>query len=219
MPELVTCPSCGFKTRMSESLLGRHVRCPGCDQRFVAQGEPEPSSKPSRPPPVPAPPRPGRQRPRTLDEAFPDEEFLPFCPGCGRRVRWESIACPHCGEELEEESHLARAYRRGTRELSPIHLRRDGIPHRGKLIGRLGNACLILGGLSLCIAGLGAVVCVPLGITTWVLANSDLEQMRIGAMDPRGKQETESGRIGAIVGTVISMIFAGFYLLVYAGMF
>jgi hypothetical protein len=153
------------------------------------------------------------------EEDFPNDEYLPFCPGCGRRVHWDALTCPHCGEELEEESHLARAFRRGTRELAPLPLRRDGVPHRGKLIARMGNVCLIFGGLSLCIAGLGAIVCFPLGIVTWVMANNDLEQMRTGVMDPRGRQETETGRTGAVVGMVISLLFAAFYLVVYSGMF
>lgn len=219
MPELVTCPSCGFKTQTAESLLGRRVRCPGCGGRFVAEVAPDPPPPPAPPSPVPVLPPVDRPRPR-IEEEFPDDQPLPFCPGCGKRVRWEAITCPHCGEELEDEGYLARVYRRGTRALEPrLMMRRDGIPHRGKVIYRMGNACLILGGLSLCILGLPVVICLPLGLATWVMANNDLEQMRQGTMDPRGRQETETGRTGAVVGLVISLVFAAFYLVVYSGMF
>jgi hypothetical protein len=214
MPELVTCPSCGFKTQMVESLLGQRVRCPNCRQRFVAAAAPEPKSGPERSSIPPVPPRP-----RMADEDFASDERLPFCPGCGRHVRWDVLSCPHCGEELEEESHLARAFRWGTHELNPLPLRRDCLPHRGKLIARMGNLCLIFGGLSLCLIGLGVIICLPLGIVTWALANHDLRQMRSGVMDPRGQTDTETGRIGAIVGLVISLIFGVFYLVIYSGMF
>src|SRR5262245_61271943 len=106
MPEFVTCPSCGFKTQMAESLLGRRVRCPGCSQRFVAEVTPEPKPGPDRPSLPPLPSRPEQSPPRMAEEDFFNDELLPFCPGCGRRVRWDVLTCPHCGEELEEESHL-----------------------------------------------------------------------------------------------------------------
>src|SRR6516165_4711710 len=60
MPELVTCPACGFKTQMAEGLLGRRVRCPGCDNRFVAAADPEPPAEPHRPAPPSRPVLPGR---------------------------------------------------------------------------------------------------------------------------------------------------------------
>ncbi len=86
--------------------------------------------------------------------------------------------------------------------------RRDADPHRGPLLATLGNICLVSGGLSICLCGLGAIVSVPLGITTWVLATIDLGRMRSGAMDPTGKEATETGRTGAILGIALGIIFA-----------
>ncbi len=76
-------------------------------------------------------------------------------------------------------------------------------PHRGTLI-------LVLGILSL-------LMCQPLGIVAWVLANGDLRDMDEGRMDPTGRSNTEVGRIlgmiafillglGAAVG-VLAMLF------------
>jgi hypothetical protein len=216
MPELVTCPSCGFKTQMAEGLLGRRVRCPGCDNRFVAAADPEPPAETHRPAPPSRPVLPGR--PPLADEDYTEDQTLPFCPGCGKRVRWEALRCPYCAEELEPESEFDRACHRVTRSLH-TPMRRDSVPHRGKLISRLGNVSLIVGAASLCTCGLGFLAALPLGITAWVMANHDLEQMRTGAMDARGRPETESGRIGAVVGIVLSMLFACFYALMYAGKF
>lgn len=61
-------------------------------------------------------------------------------------------------------------------------------PHRGTLI-------LVLGILSL-------IICYPLGIVTWILANGDLKEIAAGAMDPEGKQLTTIGKILGIIATV-----------------
>jgi hypothetical protein len=37
MPEIVTCPDCGRKLRVPDDLLGKRVRCPGCNQKFLAE--------------------------------------------------------------------------------------------------------------------------------------------------------------------------------------
>ena len=184
---------------MADALLGRQVRCFSCGHRFVAQPDPAPP-----PPAVRVPPRP------PVEEEPGEAPGLPFCPGCGKRIAWEVLRCPYCREELEPE-HKPRRPRRG----GGAHVRRDSEPHRGKLIATLGNASMFLGGLSLCLFGVGAVVSIPLGIAAWVLANNDLERMREGAMDVAGRAQTEAGRTGAIIGIVLSLLFAGFFALTY----
>lgn len=62
-------------------------------------------------------------------------------------------------------------------------------PHRGTLV-------LVLGILSL-------IVCQPLGIAAWVMANGDLAAMNAGTMDPSGRSTTEAGRILGIIATVL----------------
>jgi hypothetical protein len=62
-------------------------------------------------------------------------------------------------------------------------------PHRGTLI-------LVLGILSL-------VLCAPLGIAAWIMANGDLKQIDAGTMDPTGRSTTNAGRICGIIGTVL----------------
>ncbi len=205
MPELVTCPACGCSVQVADALLGRRVRCFGCHYPFVAT--------PARPGPpswrsVPAVPRSPLEPP--ADDEAGDRRRGPYCPGCGRRITWEDPCCPHCGEELEPEDDLPSGRRRAADEI-----RRDCEPHRGPLLVGLGNFSMIVGGLTLCTFGIGALVSVPVGVLVWLMANRDLEHMRDGRMDPRGKAQTETGRSGAIAGLLLGLIFAAFYTFVY----
>jgi hypothetical protein len=190
---------------VADALLGRRVRCFGCGQPFVATAD-QPSPPPQRREAPPAPHPAGG--PRVGADEAANGERGPFCPGCGRRITWTDLRCPFCGEELEPEDDARVRWRRMA-EL----VRRDYEPHRGALIVSLGNVSMIVGGLSLCMFGFGAFVSVPLGILAWLMANRDLELMREGRMDPRGKAQTETGRTGAIAGIVLGLIFAAFYAL------
>jgi hypothetical protein len=192
MPELVACPVCGCKVQMAEAMLGKQVRCLTCQASFLATAEP-------------AAPLMGTEAVRRPARPVPGAEARPpFCPGCGRAVAWENLACPHCGEEFEPEAPPGLAQRQ-------VLAHRDADSHRGPLLRTLGNICLAAGGLSICLFGLGILVSLPLGIVTWVLANNDLGRMRSGAMDPSGREATESGRTGAILGIVLGIIFAAGY--------
>jgi hypothetical protein len=186
---------------MAEGLLGRRVCCIACQAHFVAEAGTPPPPRPAFPPPLPPPPAAAKRQDEDEDEAY----RRPFCPGCGRRVSWEVSRCPHCGEELEAETDLRRRLRLGQ------WVRRDSLPHRGRLIAGLGTFSMIAGGLSLCLFGLGAVVALPAGIAAWVMANRDLELMRSGEMDPSGRTQTENGRVGAIVGVTLATLFAAFF--------
>jgi hypothetical protein len=203
---LVTCPACGCSVQVADALLGRRVRCFGCSQSFVATANQPPPPSPRRE--APPSPRPVAG-PRAGENERSDGEAGPFCPGCGRRITWADLRCPHCGEELEPEEDAQRWRRTGD------IVRRDYEPHRGPLIVSLGNVSMIVGGLSLCMFGFGALISIPLGILAWLMANHDLEHMREGLMDPRGKTQTETGRTGGIAGVILGLIFAAFYALIY----
>jgi hypothetical protein len=119
-------------------------------------------------------------------------------------VPWKSRYCPHCGEEFED-TEVTRATR------GRYRFRRDTVPHRGALLSTLGNISLAAGALSLCLFGVGAIVGIPLGIAVWVMAQTDLAQMRDGIMDSQGRHLTETARASAITGLVLSLIFAAGY--------
>jgi hypothetical protein len=198
---------------MADASLGRRVRCFGCAQSFVAAPD-EPSIPRSSARPVESDEPPGlpRLRPRLVGEQAEGRPG-PLCPRCGRPVSWRVPSCPHCGLELEPDED-ALPEPRGRRG-GPWMLRRDGEPHRGPLIANLGNLSLIVGCLSLCLVGLGALVSVPVGVTAWLMANRDLELMRTGLMDPQGRRQTENGRTCAILGVVIGLCFAALFAALY----
>lgn len=80
-------------------------------------------------------------------------------------------------------------------------------PHRGTLI-------LVLGILSL-------IVCAPLGIAAWIMANGDLKDMDAGHMDPEGRSLTQGGKICGMISTILMglslLIGIGFLLLMVVG--
>ena len=84
----------------------------------------------------------------------------------------------------------ARGPRGGPSPGMPIPVRAE--PHRGVLT-------LVLGIL-------GLVLCPICGVVAWVLANSDLAQMRAGNMDPAGEGLTTAGRILGIISVVLALV-------------
>jgi hypothetical protein len=178
---------------------------------------PRDTDLPWRPPRIDAP--------YHLRPLFDEDEYdLPFCPGCGRRVRWEVVACPRCHEEFDDDRDLRPTKRRpigvprGDGEDDEPRAMRGGRAHRAALIGGLGNVSMVLGLVSMCVPIVPALISVILGIVAWVMASSDLIQMREGAMDVRGRRATEAGRNNAIIGIVCGGVFAGgwifFFLLI-----
>ncbi len=77
-------------------------------------------------------------------------------------------------------------------------------PHRGVLI--------------LVFSILSWVVCLVFGIVAWVLANSDLQAMEEGRMDPTGEGMTKAGKIVAMISVIVSIIGVVVGLIVLVGM-
>ncbi|MBC8308942.1 MAG: DUF4190 domain-containing protein [Planctomycetes bacterium] len=74
-------------------------------------------------------------------------------------------------------------------------------PHRGTMI-------LVFGIMSL-------IVCMPLGIIAWVMANGDLKKMNAGEMDPEGRGNTQAGKICGIISVCLALVgFVIWFLLV-----
>jgi hypothetical protein len=203
MAEFVTCPACSTKVLTADALLGRRVRCFSCGFRFLAAPDP-----PEPPAPVPADVTPAP--PRFGDDE--DDEDRPFCPGCGRRVSWQATVCPLCGEEFEEEE--PRPARARVLDVA-LPVRRDGEPHRGRLLLVLGTFGLLAGVLSACFAGFPALLSVPLGVAVAVLATRDLRRMADGSVDPRGAGLTRQARLCAAAGAAFGALFATVYALVF----
>ena len=62
------------------------------------------------------------------------------------------------------------------------------------------------GGAVLTLGILGLVVCFIMGVIAWVMANSDLREMDVGAMDPAGRSMTQPGKVCGIVSVVLALV-------------
>ncbi len=75
MPEQITCPSCGATLRVPETLLGKNVKCPKCQNTFRAQTQAaaEPEEPEERVAREPAPARASSRRREPPPEDYDDE--------------------------------------------------------------------------------------------------------------------------------------------------
>jgi len=76
-------------------------------------------------------------------------------------------------------------------------------PHRGSVILAFGI--------------LGLLVCQLFGLAAWIMADSDLQEMNRGYMDPSGRDLTKTGRILGMVATglmVVSLIIVALFVLI-----
>ena len=71
----------------------------------------------------------------------------------------------------------------------PGAVRRDCEPHRGDVLSWLGKASRVLSLFS-CRCFFPCLLGFPLGLTTWLLARQDLQQMQTGRRDRGGQRET-----------------------------
>ena len=73
------------------------------------------------------------------------------------------------------------------------------------------------GGMILALGILGIVICQICGIIAWVMANTDLAEMRAGRMDPSGEGMTKAGKICGIISVVWLAIGIGIGLVFMVG--
>src|SRR5437588_801232 len=200
MPIIVACPSCGGKLRVADDLLGRKVRCPGCNGTFdAAAPEPNPSAQ-APPPPLAPPPRPPRPERTPRRDARDD---LKECPVCGRQVSRDSRRCYHCGERFDERDGRGRRDDHD-REEAPNRFRRRGEPMRRDLEPGRGGLVLGLGIVSLVMVVFCPFVGVVFGLVAWVLGQIDLRKIKAGTLEPDGQGITQGGWICGIIGTALN---------------
>ncbi|MGH7128003.1 MAG: hypothetical protein ACREJB_12880 [Planctomycetaceae bacterium] len=72
-------------------------------------------------------------------------------------------------------------------------------PHRGAML--------------LTFAILGWAVCFIFGIMAWMMANTDLEEMRAGRMDPSGEGLTQAAKTVAMISAILGLISIAFMVL------
>jgi hypothetical protein len=221
MAAIVDCPLCSRKLRILDAYQGEPVRCPTCGGTFVAPAEMEAASVPAAPagpvvteklapleigprqavPPVPhlKPLLVGEEKvPPSRPPAGKSQSAglpLRLCPACGSQLDRGVLRCTHCGESLGDDDDHPWPYR-------------DCEPHRGGMILALGIISIVL--VTTCVL---SIIGLPMGISAWAMGQSDLRKMRAGRMDPDGMRTTESGRVCAIIGTVLNAL-----VVLYLGM-
>jgi predicted Zn finger-like uncharacterized protein len=238
MAIVINCPSCGRKLRVPDELLGKKVRCPGCQTMFAgrpepsapvpaaatasAQGESPPPEAPSpaEPPPsaptlnlsLDAEPAP-RPRPPATPESVAPEPLVPPPPPPQQEDDFRS--CPYCGEQIRREAIRCRFCGEDIDE--PAGGDEDDRPWERPYGPRVrrdcephrGNMILVFGIISLATLAFCGVIGLPFGIMAWVMGHKDMLKIDQGVMDPEGRGSTQAGKICGIIGTIID----GLYLL------
>jgi predicted Zn finger-like uncharacterized protein len=195
MPQLiVNCPQCQRQLRVTESLLGKKVKCPSCGTVFTADA---PEENLPTAPFVEGDETAGqaaRKAPKPAGELY---EVAPVEPS--RRP-------PALEEDDYEDDYEDEDYDDGRRPRRR-RLRRDYVPHRGAVILTLGIVGFFCFGIIL-------------GPIAWILGTNDLREMRAGRMDPAGEGLTQAGRICGIIVTVLTVLVCTVYgfMMVAGGM-
>lgn len=100
----VTCPECDRVVKIPEEMLGRKLRCKGCDENFVARASRGTAKKPAKKA-VPAKKAEPEKKKTTSGSQDDDgkaygmtEEYLGArCPECAEAMDEEDIICLNCG--------------------------------------------------------------------------------------------------------------------------
>lgn len=215
MSYVIECPSCARQLRLPEELLTRTVKCPSCEYAFVAnvaggaQAESTPAAGqadgPARAPaasnaaaadtgapadqdhPAPRDESPAPRPKPTRKSRERDEDDYEPCPYCREMIGVNAVRCRFCGEYLDDDLE--------------DEVRRDSEPDRGGLVLTLG-ICSIVAAIIPCVSPVGLI----LGIVSWVMGQRDMRKMDANEMDPRGRGNTQGGRICGIVGTALGGI-------------
>jgi hypothetical protein len=87
----------------------------------------------------------------------------------------------------------------------PGQVRRDALPHRAGLLDTLATASLLCGVSSICLV-FPALVGLPLGVVTWLLARRELQDIEAGLVDPRGRERIADAKDWAFKGTLLCLV-------------
>ena len=100
----VYCPSCQAGLTVDNARYLVVVRCPVCEQEFMAQGHELPEKEEAPPPRSPL--ESWAKAEATREKSRPPREtrdVLAFCPMCGELAAESEAACPACGEPLPDD--------------------------------------------------------------------------------------------------------------------
>jgi predicted Zn finger-like uncharacterized protein len=232
MPAVIQCPKCSRQLNVLEAHLGALVRCPVCKTEFTAKALGAPAAIPvaalapamppaARPAPLPAIPTPtaaAPTMPATPAPALPaaPAPAFPSAPGqvfsastpvaqgavpagvsVGDDPFWEAEPPPAATargqiyhSEFDEDERVTQS---------------TGRPHRGPLVFLLGVASLV----TACFFPAGWII----GGIALTMATTDLQDMSRGRVDRSGRQQTELGRLLAVIAVILATVACIFFLL------
>jgi hypothetical protein len=104
MPIIITCASCGARTKAPDQLAGKTAKCPKCQATIHVPAESAVKQSPG-----------GDSREALAPVSAHDSavaEQKP-CPFCAEPVRAEAKKCKHCGETLDPAMRAAEEAERG----------------------------------------------------------------------------------------------------------
>lgn len=92
----VTCPECDKVVKIPEEMLGRKLRCKGCDEKFVARASRGAEKKPAK---KGAPAKKAEPEKKSTPSGSQDDDGRAY----GMTDEYLGARCPECAEAMEEE--------------------------------------------------------------------------------------------------------------------
>ncbi len=201
-----TCPNCMTVLSSPPGTHGTKVSCATCSQRLLVPPPPPPQNMTILGGPAPiesssVPASPAGVLPSSILKPIPPPAPLPPLPAPEAKDEDSEIPVPrrrNCGRQDDSRSWKDAA------SDSPE-------PHRGVLVMVLGIVGISLAGLGLMMSFLFIcfIVFIVAGgvcsLMAWIMGSGDLKKMAKGAMDRRGRTQTQVGYVCGIIGTILAI--------------
>jgi len=188
MPIQTTCPSCGKPLRVPDHLIGKGVKCPGCQTTFMVEEE-QPAAPPPLPPPESQYPTDAiREQPPPLPTEPLEETYREETPGRGPLP--PPLPPPDKDEDEELEGNEERDYERR---------RRGRMKRARERLAGPAVALMVAGGLSVAYALLDAGFRIAVGAGAFAFGPP-------GPGGGGGGPEIMIGAVGEVLGLVLASI-------------
>jgi hypothetical protein len=106
----VTCPECKKQFKAPADLVGKKIRCKGCEAIFTVKSAPavKPTSKAKPAAPTEPPPIALRQEEEDDDNPYGVDKLdnVPRCPYCTYEMEEGAIICLNCGYNVHTREHF-----------------------------------------------------------------------------------------------------------------